>query len=995
MFRCATVLVCLATTTLLFLPSTADAQYFGRNKVQNGSLEFRTLHTEHFDIYYYPEEEPLTRQAARMAERWYARFSQLLDHQFTHRQPIVLYASHRDFSQTNVSSGMVDEGTGGFTERIKSRIVMPFAPGLGETDHVIGHELAHAFQIDIEKSAHQNAFALPGWFIEGMAEYLSLGPSNAFTDMWLRDAKLHNRLPTVEQLDSPRYFPYRYGHAFWSYLGRTFGDEIFGKILRSKARGVLARLQDVTGKTPEELTKDWHESIPSAESDPDNVVRPRAIVTSADGGRIHVAPAISPDGRQIMFVSERDRLSLDLYMADASSGAVVRKVISTAADPHFDSLQYIQSAGAWDASGHRFVVAAVIDGIASLTIIETRGVAPRRDIRLRDLGEIYNPSWSPDGKQILFSAMQNGQSDLFLYQLADGTVTRLTDDEYADLHPSWSPDGKTIAFASDRFTTSLDELRFGAVHVALLDVATKIVRPLTASTNGGKQISPQWSPDGKAVYYVADPDGISNIYRVDLASGDIRRVTSETGGISGITATSPALAVASSSGKLAFNAYRDGRYEIQTLEQASAESAPIVAAGVATKTTTPGTLGKLAHLLADAHVGLPADPAAFRTSKYDDRLRMESISDPYIGAAVGGSGFVGGVLRANFGITFGDMLRDRELQMMMRVGTTKDDLAAQVAYLNQKGRLNWGFIGGYVPARFIGARRSIDRGDARITQEYSNLRYTHEFASVLARYNVSRATRFEFRGGVRRTGYGWQTLTRVADATSYKLLSSVVQELPGSAPVYLADMEAAYVRDTAVLGPTSPVLGHRVRLDIQPAIGSLMFTDIHLDARRYFMPVRPATIAVRLQHSGRYGPDARDARLTPLLFGLQTLVRGYDLSTFAAEQCGLRATSCSTIDQLSGNRYAVMNLEVRAPLRGLLTGNLDYGSTPIEALIFADGAMLWTPHANAPLERDRFRSVGAGVRANLGGFVLEPTAVRTFDKARNGWTVSFLIRPGF
>jgi hypothetical protein len=57
--------------------------------------------------------------------------------------------------------------------------------------------------------------------------------------------------------------------------------------------------------------------------------------------------------------------------------------------------------------------------------------------------------------------------------------------------------------------------------------------------------------------------------------------------------------------------------------------------------------------------------------------------------------------------------------------------------------------------------------------------------------------------------------------------------------------------------------------------------------------------------------------------------------------------------------------------------------------------MLWTPRANAPLERDRFSSVGAGARANLGGFVLETTGARTFDKARNGWTVTFLIRPGF
>ena len=59
----------------------------------------------------------------------------------------------------------------------------------------------------------------------------------------------------------------------------------------------------------------------------------------------------------------------------------------------------------------------------------------------------------------------------------------------------------------------------------------------------------------------------------------------------------------------------------------------------------------------------------------------------------------------------------------------------------------------------------------------------------------------------------------------------------------------------------------------------------------------------------------------------------------------------------------MLNLELRAPLLGLLTGNLDYGRIPIEAVMFADGALLWTPHSNAPLERDTFRSVGAGVRA--------------------------------
>ena len=62
-----------------------------------------------------------------------------------------------------------------------------------------------------------------------------------------------------------------------------------------------------------------------------------------------------------------------------------------------------------------------------------------------------------------------------------------------------------------------------------------------------------------------------------------------------------------------------------------------------------------------------------------------------------------------------------------------------------------------------------------------------------------------------------------------------------------------------------------------------------------------------------------------------------------------------------------MNLEVRAPLFGLLTGELTYGPLPIEAIAFVDAGFLWTRHAGSPLERDRFRSIGAGARANIGG----------------------------
>src|SRR5437870_2429836 len=110
--RSVAVLVILAA---LAIAPAAHAQYFGRNKVQYQTFDFKVLKTEHFDLYYYPQEEAAVQLAARMAERWYVRLSTVLQHELSGRQPIVLYASHPHFEQTNTLEGQLGEGTGGVT----------------------------------------------------------------------------------------------------------------------------------------------------------------------------------------------------------------------------------------------------------------------------------------------------------------------------------------------------------------------------------------------------------------------------------------------------------------------------------------------------------------------------------------------------------------------------------------------------------------------------------------------------------------------------------------------------------------------------------------------------------------------------------------------------------------------------------------------------------------------------------------------------------------
>jgi len=234
----------LTACLTLCLTVPASAQYFGRNKVQFKRLDFEVLKTEHFDIYYYPSAREGIDIAARMSERWRARLGRVLGHELKGRQPLVLYASHPDFEQTNVIQGELGEGTGGVTEGLRRRIVLPLGGPLADTDHVIGHELVHAYQFDMTTNPNSppgrnGAQALPLWFIEGMAEYLSIGPVDPNTAMWLRDAVQSkddkDALPSIEDLDNPKYFPYRWGQAFWAYVGGRFGDNVIPRMLRVAA----------------------------------------------------------------------------------------------------------------------------------------------------------------------------------------------------------------------------------------------------------------------------------------------------------------------------------------------------------------------------------------------------------------------------------------------------------------------------------------------------------------------------------------------------------------------------------------------------------------------------------------------------------------------------------------------------------------------------------------------------------------------------------------
>ncbi len=1001
----------LLVLSLIGHPSTAAAQggYFGRNKVQYREFDFQVLKTDHFDIYFYPEEEQAAKLASRMAERWYTRLSKLLNHELSTRQPIILYASGSHFRQTNTIEGDIGEGTGGVTEAYKRRVVLPFAGPIEASDHVLGHELVHAFQYDITNtnvsSGTAGALALPLWFIEGMAEYLSIGPVDPQTAMWMREATRRERLPEIDKLDNPRYFPYRYGHALWAFIGGKYGDAVIGNVLRAAAgRGATyaAAFQDVLQIDTKELTKEWHNAVfeafkPIAESTkmPAQFAR-GLIVKGQTGSSLNVGPELSPDGSKVIYFSEKDLFSIDLFLADAKTGEIIRKITDTATDAHYESLSFLTSAGAWDPSGKQFVFGGLAKGKPVLTIVEVESGRRLREISVAEVDEIVNPAWSPDGKQVAFSGLSGGFNDLFLYDLDKGALRRLTEDPFAEVDPTWSPDGTRIAFSTDRFTTNLETIKSGPLMLATIDVASGNVSRLGGFENA-KNIGPQWTKDGKSIFFISNRGGISNIYRLAVDTGATTQLTNMLTGASGITALSPAMSAAG--GRVVFSAYEDDNYNIyalDTLEQLTGEALIDLPRNAAVLPPRLESGGLVAEALADVTWGLPGiEVPVPEPEVYKPKWGLDYAGQPSIGVGVDpfGTYATGGIA-----LLFSDMLGNHVIGTAAQVTSRFDEFGGTLFYLNREHRWNWGASIDQTPYVSRGFEAGVI-GDIYVEREYRFLQRDQSATGFLT-YPFSRSHRVEFSGGYRRIGQNYDLTERTYSIFTGQQLSEDRTDLETFPTLNLGEASTALVFDTSIMGATSPIRGSRYRLEYTQSGGSLTYSGVLADMRTYIMPFRPYTIALRGMYYGRLGRDAENGALPALFIGYPGLVRGYDQNSFESIECGNAPNgACPVFDRLIGSRVAVANAELRFPIWGAFGGDQFYGPLPLEGAIFADGGIAWGASERTGFARGDEKpvsSVGAAIRVNVLGFaVAEIDYVRPLQRSERGWLWQFSLRPGF
>ncbi|HET7630806.1 MAG TPA: basic secretory protein-like protein [Gemmatimonadaceae bacterium] len=1030
----------------------ASAQYFGRNKVQYQTFDFRILKTQHFDIYFYPAESLATHDAGRMAERWYARHSDTFAHQFDTKS-IVLYADHADFEQTNVVGEAPAQGVEGITEGLRTRVVMPLQGSYAETDHVLGHELVHVFQYDIAQSGDANGLArmgtLPGWLIEGMAEYFSLGRNSELTAMWMRDAVERDSFPTINQLNTdPKFFPYRYGQALWAYVAGRWGDRAVVDIYRAALRvGLNGAIVRVLGELPDSLSADWAQANRALyTSQLVGRTKPQDVgerIMGASDGRTeqqNVSPVISPDGQSVAFFSSRSLFSFDLYLADAHTGRIIRKLASPSSDRHFDALNFINSSGAWSPDSKEFAFIVDENGRNNVAVVNVANGQIVRKLSLPGVDAVTGVSWSPDGKRMALAGMRGGISDLYVLNLQTGAVNQLTDDRYADEMPAFSPDGQTIAFATDRGAyTDFQELRYSPLQLATISVTGGPVTVYSPFPQA-KEINPQYTPDGRDLLFISNQDGFSDIYRLNLAAGTVTRVTKVATGVSGITETSPALTVASSTGRTLFTVFQGQGFGIYGLEAPATVGLPVEPTSTASLASVlpPGDLpgsNTVTAYLRDPLGGLVSGND-FTTKPYRSSFSLDAISQPSVGVQTGGyfgTGVMGGIAAL-----WGDQLSDRQIYTVLQANGTVKDIGGVVQYLNLRRRWNWSVGVEHVP--YLTGYAYLQ--DTVVTDQSGNSYQAVNYNQLLQRiyidqvafntqYPFSTTRRLEL--GLSATHLGYDTEIQQFTLVGNQVVAQQRTSGSGGIPTtnYMQG-NIALVGDNSNSAYVGPVAGSRWRVQYTPTFGRLDYQGISGDYRRYFF-ANPFTFAVRGLHYGRYGRDAEaygKGQVYPVYLGEETLIRGYGINSInISTECvknPANPNACPVFDRMLGSRVDVINLEFRIPLFGSPAfGLLPTSILPVEIAPFFDAGIAysssqppdfrWTTSGASGVpascasavnqQQSRFVncvdhvpvfSTGVTARVSvLGYIVLEGYIAHPFQRPTRNWVFGLQLAPGW
>jgi len=530
-------LSCIILVVWLFSHS-ASAQFyngsqltFGKNRVQYTDFLWTYFRFNNFDVYYYLNGKELAQHVADYSGKYIPEIEKKLETTLDRKSQFIVYNTYSDLKQSNI--GLMNQtqyNTGGITHIIGTKVFLYFDGDLNHFDRQIRAGITRLLLENIiyggsigSQVKNSTLINLPSWYIDGLVSYYSRNWDTEL-DNKVKDGILSGKFERFNHLiDDDAVLA---GHSLWRFIAEKYGEESIANIAymtrvnRSVESGFLYVIGISFKKVIEEWY-DWYKQVYTTENQtfsPYNTKVPFKIKRD----RAYDNVKISPDGEKMLY-SVNEKGLYKVYIYDPVTGKkkkIFRKGFRTD-----EKVDYSYPLLAWHPTGN--VISMIIERKGLLYLyfydMETR---KWKNQNLFNFQKILDFSYSPDGRSFVMSAVQRGQSDIYVYNIASNVAEPVTQDVYNDMYPRFLAKSNRIIFSSNRpddtirltreNLKSYDGMENNDLFIFDRGSGTKVLNRVTKTRLANEIMPVSYSPG--YFTYLSDANGVYNRYAAKFDS---------------------------------------------------------------------------------------------------------------------------------------------------------------------------------------------------------------------------------------------------------------------------------------------------------------------------------------------------------------------------------------------------------------------------------------------------------------------------------------------
>ncbi len=504
---------------------------FGKNRVQYYDYYWQFYRFDNFDCYFNEFGRELAQYTADIATKKLEEIEDFFDYSIEKRLIFIIYNKNAEYKQTNMGLVTADEdsyNTGGFSRIIENKVMLYY-----EGDHesyqkqiaesiteVIINEMLYNADVK-DRISSSSVINMPDWYIKGLIHYVAYGwdlkAENRVKDGF--STKKYKNISNLENEDAVIA-----GLSFWRFLGIKYGDALIPniiyltKVYKNTDDGFLY----VIGKDLKDLLNEWKEFYRNEYSNDRNLPgNDQNTVRRSKKEQTYQTERISPDGRYIAYVTnDWGRKRVWLYDKTTEKPRIIFR-----AEPRFEQIiDESYPVIGWHPSGK--ILTIINEQKAAIAMYFYR--VDEKSTEKRNLlyfDKILDFSYSPEGSRLIFSAVKDGITDIYIHTIASGTNEQITRDLADDHNPSFlngNPD--EIIFSSNRLSDTLSNRADPFEKTGLtFDLFTYNIaennKVLTRLSEG--KYTSRYLPTGTSgigFAYIGDQNGILNRYTATFDS---------------------------------------------------------------------------------------------------------------------------------------------------------------------------------------------------------------------------------------------------------------------------------------------------------------------------------------------------------------------------------------------------------------------------------------------------------------------------------------------